>query len=197
MNTAVANNPPKSTPSKPVYAGVAYEIHLQRPGGADVAVDPMHHTFHTGDRFVLYYRPTLPGVMTVYNTDPTGKTKQIDTQDIAAGQLAKLGPYRFVKDTGRETLRLVLNPCASKELLVATRSIVRVEADDESPVAAPRSMPLQSCAAKASSHGMATRGIERVDTEGNTAFAMERALPDEESSGKYAPRGITIHFLHE
>ena len=50
----------RETPTA-LHAGLAYEVHLIGRDGAARAVDPARHVFHTGDRFQVYYRPTLPG----------------------------------------------------------------------------------------------------------------------------------------
>src|SRR6185437_9375331 len=95
------------------------EVHTVGADGSTTAVDPASHIFHTGDRFVVLYRPSMPGRMEVYNINPTGQRTRIDTTTMAAGQLAVLGTYQFSRTTGDESLRLVISPCSSPQLLVA------------------------------------------------------------------------------
>ena len=111
-----------------LHAGVAYEVHLIGRDGATKAVDPARHVFRTGDRFQVYYRPTLPGRIDVLNVDPQGGESRIDNVEVAAGQLAALGPYQFVDAKGDETLKLVLEPCSSPVLTASTRTIVKADA---------------------------------------------------------------------
>ena len=75
-----------------LYAGVAYEVHTLGSGGTSTPVDVASYSFATGERFIVYYRPTLPGVINVFNVNPLGQEKQIDAVNVAAGQLATLGP---------------------------------------------------------------------------------------------------------
>lgn len=192
MHSDYVQSPVEQTPT-PVYAGLAYEVHWLRADGARVPVDPRAHHFRNDDRFVVPFRPTLPGIVDVYNVDPNGVTTKIDSQRMAAGQLLVLGTYRFVKESGPETLRLVLTPCGSPELLAATRSIVRTEEFPRSePVA-----PLQSCAVASTRPNQRTRAIERVAAEGQTAYALDAASSEESRTGQFDAREITIRFQHE
>jgi len=109
-----------------IFAGVAFEVHALGAGGAATPVDPATHEFRTGDRFLLLFRPSMPGRMTVFNINPTGVETQIDSTNMAAGQLSTLGPYEFANTVGDEQLRLVLQPCSTPQLLVASRDIINV-----------------------------------------------------------------------
>jgi hypothetical protein len=198
------------------YAGIAYEIQLLSDDGKVISVNPVGYRFHTGDRFQVALRPSLPGVINVYNTDPRGVTHKIDSQSIAGGKLMKLGVYRFVHETGEEKLRIVLSPCSTPVLLAATRSIVRAEeadAPDPAPAANPapkatavkasgsvfasRPTPLQGCSVLAEPSRPKTRSIEKVEAEGETAFALDPASSEEVTTGRYASREVTIVMLHD
>jgi hypothetical protein len=197
------------------YAGIAYEIQLLSDDGKAISVNPVGYRFHTGDRFQIALRPSLPGMINVYNTDPRGVTHKIDSQSIAGGKLMKLGVYRFVHETGEEKLRIVLSPCSTPVLLAATRSIVRAEEDapDPAPAANPapkatavrpsgsvfaaRSAPLQACSVLTEPLRPKTRSIEKVESEGETAFALDRASSEETATGRYASREVTIVMLHD
>lgn len=174
-----------------VFAGLAFEVHAVLPGGAMTPVNPATHEFRTGDRFIVVYRPTLPGQMTVFNINPAGIQSQIDRVDLAAGQLAELGPYEFAAMTGDEQLRLVLSPCSTPELLAATRDIVNV-----ANAAAP-ALNLAACSpATRSIRDVPTRDIRKVGVEGTTAFALDPVSANEFNSGQVAPREVTIVFRH-
>lgn len=174
-----------------IFAGLAFEVHAVVPGGATVAVSPATHEFRTGDRFVVHYRPTLPGQMTVFNINPAGIQSQIDRVDLAAGQLAQLGPYEFAAMTGDDRLRLVLSPCSTPELLAATRDIVNVTN------AAPGALNLAACSPVTRSiRDVPTRDIRKVGVEGTTAFALDPVSASEFGSGQLAPREVTIVFRH-
>jgi len=174
-----------------IFAGLAFEVHAVMPGGASVPVNPATHEFRTGDRFVLHYRPTLPGQMTVFNINPAGIQTQIDRVDLAAGQLAQLGPYEFSAMTGDDRLRLVLSPCSTPELLAATRDIVNVAN------AAPGALSLAACSPVTRSiRDVPTRDIRKVGVEGTTAFALDPVSASEFGSGQLAPREVTIVFRH-
>lgn len=174
-----------------VFAGLAFEVHAVLPGGAMTPVSPATHEFRTGDRFIVVYRPTLPGQMTVFNINPAGVQSQIDRVDLAAGQLAQLGPYEFTAMTGDEQLRLVLSPCSTPELLAATRDIVNVGH------AAVPALNLAACSpATRSIRDVPTRDIRKVGVEGTTAFALDPVSANEFSSGQVAPREVTIVFRH-
>jgi hypothetical protein len=109
-----------------LFAGVAFEVHAIGAGGASAPVDPATHEFRTGDRFVVFFRPSMPGRMTVFNINPNGIETQIDSTTMAAGQLSTLGPYQFANTPGDEQLRLVLQPCSTPELLTRSRDIINV-----------------------------------------------------------------------
>jgi hypothetical protein len=174
-----------------VFAGLAFEVHAVVPGGTTIPVNPATHEFRTGDRFVVHYRPTLPGQMTVFNINPAGIQSQIDRVDLAAGQLAQLGPYEFAAMTGDEQLRLVLSPCSTPELLAATRDIVNVAN------AAPGALNLAACSPVTRSiRDVPTRDIRKVGVEGTTAFALDPVSANEFSSGQLTPREVTIVFRH-
>jgi hypothetical protein len=183
-----------STPSA-LYAGVAFEVHAQSRDGSDSIVDPATHNFATGDRFVVYYRPSLPGIVDVFNVNPVGQVTHIDRAAIAAGQLVTLGPYEFTATTGDEALRLTLSPCTSQTLTAATRSIVRPGGIADA--SAPGTLTLPACDAPAQ-RGLppTTRDISRVGTEGTTNFALDPLNSQELSSGQYAARSLTISFHH-
>jgi hypothetical protein len=178
-----------------LYAGIAYEVHAVAAGGTTVAVNPASHLFHTGDRFVVHYRPSMPGRMDVYNINPSGQRTRIDSVTMAAGQLATLGPYEFSSQTGDESLRLVLSPCTSPALLVATRDIVRVAA-----TAAPSASPairLGACDAPESRDpSVTTRDIAKVAVDDGTAFALDPVSQRELSSGQVMAREVNIVFHH-
>lgn len=190
---ALATPPAPPAPGAPaeIFAGLAFEVHAVVPGGATVPVNPASHEFRTGDRFVLHYRPTLPGQMTVFNINPAGTQSQIDRVDLAAGQLAQLGPYEFAAMTGDDRLRLVLSPCSTPELLAATRDIVNVTN------AAPGALSLAACSPVTRSiRDVPTRDIRKVGVEGTTAFALDPVSASEFGSGQLAPREVTIVFRH-
>jgi hypothetical protein len=185
---------PPVAASGEIYAGLAYEVHVLAANGATSPVDPANYTFRTGERFVLLYRPTLPGRVEVYNVNPMGRESLIDTADVAAAQLARLGPYEFTATTGDEQLRLVLVPCSTPGLLLQTRDIVRVDAG-VGDAGAPN---LQSCTpgATRSIRAPRTRDIRKVGIEGSTSFALDPVAPQELASGQMAPRAIRIAFRH-
>lgn len=186
--------PMGSTGSDLLVAGLAYEVHAVRGGGATEPVNPATHEFRTGDRFVVFYRPTLPGRMEVYNINPAGQQTQIDVVELAAGQLARLGPYEFAAMTGDDQLRLVLAPCSTAALFAATRDIVRVA--DTPPVGT--ALGLAACGGPAtrSIQGVATRDIRKVALDGTTGFALDPLSSQERTSGQVVPREITIVFKH-
>lgn len=176
-----------------LFAGLAFEVHAVLPGGGTAPVNPATHEFRTGDRFVVFYRPTMPGQMDVFNINPAGQQSHIDRVDLAAGQLAQLGPYEFAAMTGDEQLRLVLSPCSTPELLAATRDIVNVSAVA---LTAP-SFSLAGCSPQTRSvREHRTRDIRKVAVEGTTAFALDPVSATEFSSGQVTPREVTIRFRH-
>jgi hypothetical protein len=191
---AASSGPGTNAPSA-LYAGVAFEVHTQSPDGSDSVVDPATHNFATGDRFVVYYRPSLPGIIDVFNVNPVGQVTHIDRAAIAAGQLVRLGPYEFTATTGDEALRLTLSPCTSQTLTAATRSIVRPSGIADA--STPGALTLPACDAPAQ-RGLppATRDITKVGTEGTTNFALDPLNSQELSSGQFAARSLTISFHH-
>jgi hypothetical protein len=192
---------PTSTPAQ-LYAGIAYEIHLLQPNGATAPVDPMTYTFRTGDQFRVYYRPSLPGRVDVFNINAARQNAQIDSSIVAAGELASLGPYEFTQLQGEETLILRLSPCMTQATYATTRNIVK--AQDASGMYAtdnPTNNPLgfDNCNAPATRGLKArpkTRDIRKVSVEGGTSFALDPIAPDEFGGGDMAPRQVTITLHH-
>lgn len=190
------SEPPARAADMPAtrVAGVAYEVHLVDERGASRAVDPARHVFHTGDVFRVHYRPALPGRVTVSNVDPRGQESRIDRAEVAAGQLATLGPYRFVDKTGRETLKLTLEPCSTPALVAASRGIVKANEAD-----AGSSAPLRigSCGdALARGVRAKARSIAKASIDGPTAYAMDPLGRDELASGRIEPRELVIPLQH-
>ena len=196
-------------PSTPpaIYAGLAYEVQWISRTGETRTVDPATHTFASGDRFVVMYRPSLPGQVILYNVTygPDGRAlgpeKQVDLVNVAAGELTRLGPYEFRHNQGREVLRLALTPCRSDALMATTRDIVKV--DDDTPVAsqaapaAPAiSFPNCSQMSTRSVDGLQPRDIVKVGEEGGTSFALDPVSPQEIQAGNYAARELTLNFNH-
>jgi len=176
-----------------LYAGIAYEVHAVGAGGTAVPVDPATHEFRTGERFVVHYRPALPGRMEVYNINPAGRETLIDDVELAAGQLATLGPYEFASLKGDERLRLVLTPCTRPELVLATRDIVKVSPSTGSGQA----LGMATCGPVTRSiPGPRTRDIRKVALDGATAFALDPVSAEERTTGRFAPREVTIVFQH-
>lgn len=175
-----------------LFAGMAYEIHALRPDGSAVPVNPASYEFHTGDQFVVMYRPTLPGRMRVVNVNPAGRETEIDSVEVAAGQLLRLGPYRFESLQGDESLRFIITPCSNPALLTATRDIVKVDAGTGT------ALNLGNCAnaLTRSIRGPRTRDIRKVAVEGNTGFAFDPVSQQELASGELAPRELTVMFRH-
>jgi hypothetical protein len=125
--TATSYTPATTSPDQSaLYAGVAYEVHAVLPTGGTTPINAATYEFHTGDRFVVHFRPSLPGRMEVYNVNPLGQQTRIDSVNMAAGQLTTLGPYQFAATTGDESLRLILSPCGNDSLYAQTRDIVNV-----------------------------------------------------------------------
>jgi hypothetical protein len=184
----------QAAPADTLYAGIAYEIHALRPDGSSIPVNPATHEFYTGDQFVVLYRPTLPGRMRVVNVNPAGRETEIDTVDVAAAQLMRLGPYRFEAMRGDESLRFTITPCSSQALYVATRDIVKVDAG----AASAGGLNLGNCnnVATRSIRGPATRDIRKVAVEGDTGFAFDPVSQQELASGQIAPREFTVMFRH-
>lgn len=178
----------------PLVAGVAYEVHALAQNGA-MPINPATYAFRTGDRFVVHFRPSMPGRMDVYNINPLGVQTRIDSANMAAGQLMTLGPYEFTAAKGEDSLRLVLMPCARNDLIVATRSIVNVQADPT--VAAPANgFSLSSCDALIT-RSVTTRDITKVAVDGTTSFALDPISAQEYSSGQLDPREVTVVFRHQ
>lgn len=177
-----------------IAAGLAFEVHRLDPDGATMLVDPAVHEFRSGERFVMFFRPSMPGRMDIYNINPVGQQTLIDTQELAAGQLTRLGPYEFTATTGDEQLRLVMQPCSTPQLVAATRDIVRVP----DTVPAQAGMELQACnvSATRSVRAVPTRDIRKVIVEDGTQFALDPLSAEELASGQVAPREVTIRFRH-
>jgi hypothetical protein len=182
-----------------IVAGLAYEVQLLAPGGQTMTVDPATHYFATGDRFVVMYRPSLPGQVAIYNVNPLGQEKLIDSINVAAGELTRLGPYEFRHNTGTEVLRLILSPCRNDGLMATTRDIVKVD-EMASPVASsPPSgaLTLQDCAIVASrSVRPETRDIVKVGAEDGTMFALDPVSQQEIQAGNFTARELTLTFNH-
>jgi hypothetical protein len=181
-------------PAPALQAGVAYEVHLIGSDGSARAVDPARYQFHTGDRFQLHYRPTLPGRVQVFNVNPLGAESRIDTVEVAAGQLASLGPYRFVEPRGDETMKLVLEPCSTPLLTAATRSIVKVAAPS---VAEDAPLRIGTCG-DVTARGLRAkpRSIRKTTMDGATAFALDPLSADEIGTGQIGARELQIALRH-
>jgi hypothetical protein len=181
-----------STSTQPtLYAGLAYEVHALDANGGSTVVDPASYTFHSGDRFVVHFRPSLPGQMEVYNINASGKRTRIDSTRLAAGQLTTLGPYQFTRDTGDESLKFVLTACSTPDLLTRTRDIVNVGANAASAPA----IHLAPCGT--TTRGIQTRDIQKVALDQTTSFALDPLSPSEVASGQVAPREFMIRFHHQ
>lgn len=177
-----------------LVAGVAYEVHALAPDGTVTPVNPAIYAFRTGDRFVVHFRPSMPGSMDVYNINPLGRQTRIDSVRMAAGQLMTLGPYEFTATKGEDALRLVLMPCARNDLIVATRNIVNAAAD---PAVAPANgFSLSNCDAP-TTRSINTRDITRVAVDGTTSFALDPISAQEYSSGLLDARQVTVAFHHQ
>ena len=177
-------------------AGVAFEVHAMAADGASRPVDPAKHVFRTGDRFQVYYRPTLPGRVEVFNINPSGIESRVDGVEVAAGQLATLGPYRFVDAKGLEALKLVLAPCGSPALASQTRSIVKAGAASGA-AATPPAVRIAECGdPRMRSMGVKTRTITRTTQEGSTSFALDPLSRSELSSGLMGAREVRITLQH-
>lgn len=174
--------------------GVAYEVHVLNANGTSQAVNPAQHVFHTGDRFQVHFRPALPGRITVSNVDPRGNESRIDQSQVAAGQLTTLGPYRFVDATGRETLKLRLEPCTSQALAAASRAIVK--AGDAVPTSA-GTLRINECGeALTRGNSLKTRAITKTTLDGSTSFALDPMGRDEMDSGQVLAREVAIALQH-
>src|SRR5262249_49063489 len=169
---------PASASPRGLYAGIGYEVHAVQ-GGGSVPVSPATYEFPTGDRFLVHYRPSMPGRMEVYNVNPLGQTTLIDSVNMAAGQLSTLGPYEFAANKGDESLRLVLSPCSTPQLLTASRDIINVS-NTTQPSMQSGGVQLGSCSAlttrgidKGGKGGVRTRDIRNVALDGGTSFALD------------------------
>ena len=187
---------PAAMPS--LYAGLAYEVQAIRNGQA-MTVDPATHSFATGERFVVMYRPSLPGQVAIYNVNPLGQETQIDAVNVAAGELTRLGPYEFRATTGREVLRLILSPCRDDGLMATTRDIVKVDEMSSAPAGVPVSgaLVLPNCSVVAArTDRPQTRDIVKVDSEDGTMFALDPVSQQEIQAGSFTPRELTLTFTH-
>ncbi len=194
---ATGNDNPYAAPASgydgTLYAGIAYEVHALSPDGSSTPINAATHVFRTGDKFMVYYRPSLPGRMEIYNINAAGQQTLIDATNMAAGQMTGLGPYQFTNLAGDESLRLVLSPCSNSQLLATTRDIVRVDA-------APQmsgGVQLSNCDAP-TTRGLEirTRDIQKVAVDGMTSFALDPVSQQERASGQVTPREATIVFHH-
>jgi hypothetical protein len=165
-----------------IYAGIAYEVQVIGADGQMTPVNTVTYEFHTGDKFMLVYRPSLPGHMEIYNVNAAGQKTLIDSSDMAAGQMTKLGPYQFSNQAGDESLRLVLSPCTNPQLQAKTRDIVKL--DSTPPAASSRTLKLPDCGAPtARGADVRTRDIQKVGVEDTTSFALDPISPKEMISG--------------
>ena len=177
-----------------IYAGIAYEVQIIGADGQTTPVNTATYEFHTGDKFNLVYRPSLPGHMDIFNVNAAGQKTLIDSSDMAAGQMTKLGPYQFSNQSGEESLRLVLSPCTNPQLQAKTRDIVKV---NSTPVAGSRTLKLPDCGAPtARGANVRTRDIQKVGVEDTTSFALDPISPKEMISGQVAPREAIVVFHH-
>jgi hypothetical protein len=194
------NNPyaVASASDSSIYAGIAYEIHALSADDHWVPINPATYEFRSGDRFMVYYRPSLPGRMQVYNVNPAGQQTLIDSTDMAAGQMAGLGPYEFTNLTGDESLRLLLTPCSTPQLLVATRDIVKANVPAPSNVQTGGGVNLSACDATTARaiHIARRRDIQKVALDGTTSFALDPVSGQELASGLVDSREVTIVFHH-
>ncbi|MCS6946812.1 MAG: DUF4384 domain-containing protein [Steroidobacteraceae bacterium] len=199
--------PPAASTTVDLFAGLAFEVHALNADGSALPVNPATHEFRTGDRFVVFFRPTLPGRMDVFNVNASGVQTQIDTQLIAAGELTRLGPYEFTAGTGDEKLILAITPCTTPELTVATRDIVKVADSSADTVAAGDQrryggFQLNACAPITRSlrglrtRDIRTRDIRKVAIEGTTGFALDAITAQERATGNVAPREVTVILRH-
>jgi hypothetical protein len=183
-----------------IVAGGAYDVYALGRDGLETPVNAATHEFRTGDRFKVYFRPSLPGRLDVSNINAYGRETRVDSIDTPAGQLTTLGPYEFAGTKGDEALRFVLSPCASQQLLAATRDIVNVGATAAGGYAAPASggLNLSGCSALAtrSVDRVQTRDIQKVGVDGTTSFALDPVSQAELASGQLTPREFTVYFHH-
>ena len=180
------------TPQGDLHAGIAYEVYVQRPDLQWAQVNTQTFIFATGQRFVVVYRPNLPGRVDVYNRNPRGQETAIDSTYISGGQLVTLGPYQFSEPKGDELLRIVLTPCLSPQAPAITRDIARVANGDASALP----FRLSQCMSKTEAPPVGTRDIQKVSMDGGTAFALDRLSSSEQSTGNLAPRSLSIGLQH-
>lgn len=190
------------TDTSTLYAGIAYEVHALLPDGNSMPVSPATHEFRTGDRFMVHFRPSVPGIMEVYNINPAGLQTRIDVKEMAAGQLSSLGPYEFAAMKGDESLRLVLSPCSTPQLLTATRDIVNVSGASPagggvqlSSCGSPATRAVPNRAGKTDAR-VTTRDIRNIALDGSISFALDPVSTQEISSQQWASREVTIVFRH-
>lgn len=201
LPTSIGQPVATSSPTQYV-AGIAYEVQVRSPDGSSATVDPASHVFRTGDRFMLAYRPSLPGRLEVSNINPRGEERRIDAAELAAGQLVTLGPYEFTGESGDEVLKVVLAPCSSPRLLSASRSIVKSALGRAGPDAvvtqAAAGLELQACGSAVAlrSTRMPHRDIKNVAREGSTSFALDVIGRSEVESGALESREVRIRMAH-
>lgn len=198
MSTTVVDQPQPTaaTPPRPnadLHAGIAYEVYLQQLDKTWLPVNPLTNVFSTGQRFVVAYRPNLPGRVEVTNRNPLGQEMTIDSTLVSGGQLVILGPYEFVEPKGDELLRIVLSPCVSPEVPAITRDIVRVNN------AQGEGLPfrLSGCGTKSDIAPVGVRSIQKVAMEGSTTFGIDKLSDAEQQSGNVAPRSLVIALQHK
>jgi hypothetical protein len=180
-----------------LYAGVAFEVRRIASDGSSQVVDPATYTFKTGDRFTLSYRPSLPGVVEVVNTDPHGVETTIDHAAVAGGQSVTLGPYELTDATGDELLGLSLTPCKPAGSKTQTRDNIKVHGDSlEVSVGVPdRYLSLPSCDLMVRGGAATrTRDIRKVQRDGNASYALDPVSAVEISGNQYITRRVTIRF---
>jgi hypothetical protein len=181
----------------PEYAGIAYEVYAGTQSGTWRRVDPLRHTFRTGDRFTVAYRPNLPGHISVFNVNPRGEETLLETLDVAGGQLLQLGPYEFAGTIGRDVLRIELTPCRPLETRgVRRRDIVKVGQLTVVPSNMADCSERGESLAQARSLRLKKRDIVRVQAEGGIAYAVDRIGREEGNSGVYDTRTVEIVFQH-
>jgi hypothetical protein len=179
-------------PRADLHAGIAYEVYVQGSDTRWIQVDPQTFIFATGQRFVVVYRPNLPGRLGVYNVNPQGQETAIDALDVSGGQLVPLGPYEFSGQKGDELLKIVLTPCVSSQAPAITRDIVRVDDTDASALP----FRLSQCLPKSDAPPVGTRDIKKVAMEGGTAFGLDRISESELQTGNLTPRSLAISLQH-
>jgi hypothetical protein len=174
---------------------MAFEVHALSPDGSSTPIDPRTYAFRSGDRFVVYYRPSMPGRVDIVNIAPQGQQNLIDSVNVPGGQLMTLGPYEFTGSTGDESLSLVLTPCSSSAIMAATRDIVKANAATAG--GAP-GLALQSCD-MAATRGVRphTRDIRKMQMDAGTSYALDPVTQQEVATGQYDARQVTISFHHQ